>query len=91
MNYDKVDMTLVDMANRNTERILAEREERERNVRRSWLAIRVLFCIPCGAFAFMHIHVFLYHWRQILEAGGVLACLLVLATTWLDIREEEER
>ena len=58
-----------------------EREEKERKDRMLTSIIRLAIVVPCGAFALAHIRILYMHPMEVLEAGGVIACLTFVADT----------
>lgn len=84
----QLDTTLVEVAQRHSEEVRAQEEERQEIVDQQEARDRkiktfrnIIYCIICGWFATTHVDVFFRYGLQIGEGILVLACLLAIAAT----------
>ena len=60
---------------------IQEQEKRERDAKRAFTALRIIVSVPLMAFMFCHIDVLYLHTLEVLEALGVIAGGLFVAST----------
>lgn len=85
MRNDSINMTFAEMARRKSQ--MERKKERDKRVAQIWFIIRAIFCVPCIVFVFANVSVFVNNPIIILKVLGVLACLLVIVTTWEDAKK----